>query len=205
LALTRFVRNVDDLSDDGGYKFRFHCDTCGDGVESQYVGSSANVLKTGLQIFQMFRYLGWGRTAVDGIDRGLRGKEHDAAFEKAVNEAMVSFSKCSHCGSYSCEHCWNGAVGMCERCAPDAGEAAAIAAAQRTREERVAQTLSSGEAVGVTTCLVCSRPTGAGRFCQHCGTPTTARDACPECRTPAPAGAHFCGECGTDLTAGRAS
>lgn len=35
MALTKFVRNVDDLSDDGGYKFRFKCDSCGDGFESQ--------------------------------------------------------------------------------------------------------------------------------------------------------------------------
>ena len=205
MALTRFVRNVDDLSDDGGYKFRFHCDTCADGVESQYVSSSANVLKTGLQIFQMFRYFGWGSQAVDGIDRGLRGKEHDAAFERAVNEAMVSFSKCSHCGSWSCEHCWNGTVGMCERCAPDAGEAAAVAAAQQAREQRVAATLAGDGSVGLSTCLVCTRPTGGGRFCQHCGSPTGAQAACPECSTPAAAGAHFCGRCGHDLTAGRAS
>ena len=205
MALTRFVRNVDDLSDDGGYKFRFHCDTCGDGVESQYVRSSANVLKTGLQVFQIFRNFGWGSTAVDGVDRGLRGKEHDAAYERAVNEAMVSFSKCSHCGSYTCEHCWNAAIGLCERCAPDAGEAAAVAAAAQVRDRRIAATLTGDEFSGASTCLVCSRPTGGGRFCRHCGTPTTANAACPSCEAPLAADTRFCGGCGHDVAGGALS
>lgn len=205
MALTRFVRNVDDLSDDGGYKFRFHCDTCGDGVETQYVGSSANLLKTGLQIFQMFRNFGFGNAAVDGVDRGLRGKERDAAFEKAVHEAMVSFSKCSHCGSWSCEHCWNGAVGMCEKCAPDAGEAAAVAVAQQVREQRVQATLAGDGHVGHGTCLVCSRPPGGGQFCVHCGTSTSTTTSCAQCQAPALANAQFCGRCGHDLTAGATS
>lgn len=34
MALTKFVRNVEDISDDGGYKFRFRCDQCSDGFES---------------------------------------------------------------------------------------------------------------------------------------------------------------------------
>ena len=80
MALTEFVRNVQDLSDDGGYKFRFHCDRCADGVESQYVASAANLLKTGLQVFSMFRVFGgYARGAVEGIDRGLRGKERKQA------------------------------------------------------------------------------------------------------------------------------
>src|SRR5215467_3787313 len=111
MALTEFVRNVQDISDDGGYKFRFHCDRCSDGVESQYVSSSANLLKTGLEIFSMFRSFGsMGRHAVEGIDRGLRGKERDAAYEQAVNEAQVHFHKCSHCGQRVCGHCWNESV-----------------------------------------------------------------------------------------------
>ncbi|HKO92553.1 MAG TPA: hypothetical protein VJU61_15435, partial [Polyangiaceae bacterium] len=105
--MTEFVRNVRDISDDGGYKFRFHCDRCSDGVESQYVASAANLLKTGLEVFSMFRLFG-GRTrsAVSGIDRGLRGKERDSAYEQAVNEAKVHFNKCSHCGKWVCPHCF---------------------------------------------------------------------------------------------------
>src|SRR5689334_23366450 len=101
MALTEFVRNVQDISDDGGYKFRFHCDRCSDGVESQYVSSAANILKTGLEVFSLLRpFGGYARGAVDGIDRGLRGKEHDSAYERAVHEAKVHFNKRSHCGNW---------------------------------------------------------------------------------------------------------
>ena len=55
MALTKFVRNVEDLSDKGGYKFRFRCDRCNDGFESQYISSSANVLRGGLAVFEIGR------------------------------------------------------------------------------------------------------------------------------------------------------
>ena len=64
MALTKFVRNVDDLSDDGGYKFRFKCDSCGDGYETQYVAGSANMLKTALEVFSVFRPFGLGFSEV---------------------------------------------------------------------------------------------------------------------------------------------
>jgi Double zinc ribbon len=197
MALTEFVRNVQDLSDDGGYKFRFHCDRCSDGVESQYVRSSANVLKTGVQVMQMLRnFGGWGSTAVEGIDRGLRGKEHDAAYERAVNEAMVHFTKCSRCGLRVCEHCWNGQVGLCESCAPTSSEEAA-AAASRLQTEQAVTAVSNGEpAPGASTCPVCARPSGGGRFCQHCGASVTAVASCGQCGHQLPVGASFCGQCG---------
>lgn len=197
MALARFVRNVDDLSDDGGYKFRFRCDSCNDGVESQYVRSSANVIKTGLQVFQMFRW-GWGSNAADGIDRGLRGKERDAAYERAVDEAVSMFSKCSHCGGWVCEHCWNPAAGLCERCAPDAGEAAAIAAAaQRQQQQVLLAQADPAAAPGQITCPVCAHPSGGGLFCQNCGTPVAATRSCAHCERPVPQAAKFCPACGT--------
>lgn len=197
MALTKFVRNVDDLSDDGGYKFRFRCDRCSDGVESQYVSSSANILKTGLEIFSMFRpFGGMGRQAVDGIDRGLRGKEHDAAYERAVNEAQVHFHKCSHCGQHVCAHCWNDSVGLCEGCAPDAHELAAKEAASIAAEQRVAavRTAEAGTHAQIT-CPVCGEQAGGGKFCQSCGTSVAAR-TCKHCQSALAASAKFCGECG---------
>jgi len=198
MALTEFVRNVRDLSDDGGYKFRFHCDRCNDGVESQYVSSAANVLKTGLQIFSLFRVFGsHGAHAVEGIDRGLRGKERDSAYEKAVHEAKVHFSKCSHCGAWVCPHCYNPNAGLCEGCAPDANEAAAKHAARRAVEAKV-QAVESGQvaSVNAVTCPVCSAPSGGGKFCQSCGANLRAERRCPGCQSPLLASAKFCGECG---------
>lgn len=199
MALTKFVRNVDDLSNDGGYKFRFRCDRCRDGVESQYVSSSANLLKTGLEIFSMFRHFGGvGRQAVNGIDRGLRGKERDAAYEQAVHEATTHFNKCSHCGQWVCGHCWNGSVGLCEGCAPDASEAAAKEAARIAQQKQVAavqqQQATSHAAI---TCPVCGQESGGGKFCQSCGANVTASRACSGCKAPLQPTARFCGDCGT--------
>jgi len=198
MALTEFVRNVQDLSDDGGYKFRFHCDRCADGVESQYVASAANLLKTGLQVFSMFRVFGgYARGAVEGIDRGLRGKERDAAYEQAVNEAKVHFSKCSRCGHWVCTHCFNAAAGLCEGCAPDAHEAAAVRKAQRAAEQRVAD-VDQNPAAGLSavTCPICSAPSGGGKFCQQCGANLAAERRCQSCQSSLLPNAKFCGECG---------
>jgi hypothetical protein len=198
MALTRFVRNVDDLSDNGGYKFRFRCDLCNDGVESQYIASSANLLKIGLEAFQMFRFFRGGLRRAPQVDLGLRGKERDAAYEKAVNMAMVHFQKCSHCGKYSCAHCWNASVGLCEGCAPDASEAAAKAAAKNRLEYQVAQVHAQG-ALGapVVTCVTCGKASGGGKFCQHCGASTAPSVACKGCQAQLAPTARFCGECGT--------
>lgn len=199
MALTQFVRNVTDISDDGGYKFRFHCDRCNDGVESQYVSSSANILKTGLEVFQMFRMFGgMSRNAAQNIDRGLRGKERDAAYEKAVAEAMVHFKKCSHCGKWTCDHCWNSNVGMCEGCAPDADEAGAKLAAQQAVQKKLQHVESSGatEAPAIT-CPVCAQESGGGKFCQNCGAAVTAQKQCSKCKAPLSISSKFCGECGT--------
>lgn len=182
MALTKFVRNVDDLSDDGGYKFRFGCDRCNDGVESQYVSSSANILKTGLEIFSMFRPFGsMGRHAVQGVDRGLRGKERDAAYEAAVNEATAHFNKCSHCGQWVCAHCFNDKVGLCEGCAPDANEHAAKAAAEQARAKQVEAVRHSG---GPHTRSSPARPAATRRAAA-----SFARAAAPRSRQCAPAAA----------------
>jgi len=198
MPLTRFVRNVDDLSDDGGYKFRFHCDRCNDGVESQYVSSSANILKTGLEIFQMFRpFGGFGNQAVSNIDRGLRGKERDAAYETAVNEAAVHFHKCSHCGQHVCGHCWNDSVGLCEGCAPDAHEKAAIEAASIASAKQVEAVRSAGTTTHAQiTCPVCNQEAGGGKFCQSCGANVSATRARAKCKAALSPTARFCGECG---------
>ena len=198
MALTEFVRNVRDISDDGGYKFRFQCDRCSDGVESQYVASAANLLKTGLEVFSMFRLFGGHtRSAVNGIDRGLRGKERDSAYEQAVNEAKVHFNKCSHCGNWVCPHCFNQSVALCEGCAPDAHEAGAVRKAQLAASGRVAAVEASpNAAVSAVTCPVCSAASGGGKFCEQCGAHLAAERRCAGCNAALLASSKFCRECG---------
>jgi hypothetical protein len=195
MALTKFVRNVTDLSDDGGYKFRFCCDQCEDGIESQYIGSSANLLKTAMDVFLTFRPLSSGNSVAGAIDRGLRGKERDAAYEKAVAEAMVHFKKCAACGGWVCpEHCWNEQAGMCERCAPAPEEAAATRAATRRVDQAVAR-VEAGAEVAAVTCAVCGAQCRGGKFCESCGTAVGGTN-CQKCGQAVPPSAHFCGSCG---------
>ena len=199
MALTKFVRNVDDLSDDGGYKFRFKCDNCGDGFESLYVAASANMLKTAVEVFSAFNPFGFGgagRMAAQGIDRGLRGKEHDQAYERAMGEAQVHFKKCPSCGKWVCpEHCWNAQAGMCEACAPDAHEAAGKRAAERRVEAAVAQVDAGTASPGTASCPACGAQAGPGKFCESCGMSLDAQ-VCKHCKKPIRAGARFCAECG---------
>jgi len=199
VALTVFVRNVQDLSDDGGFKFKFCCDRCGSGVESQYVASKANLLKTAVQAFSLFRFVGWGaERAAAGLDRGLRGKERDAAYEAAVHQAMAHFRKCAACGQWVCsDHCWNDRFGMCEGCAPSAEEAAARRAAETARDRAVAAVDHAPlpPLPSMTTCPSCNAQVQGGKFCQACGASLAAR-VCAGCGASLSPSAKFCGECG---------
>jgi len=197
MALTKFVRNVKDLSDDGGFKFRFHCDKCNDGVESQYVSSASNILKTGLEVFSMFRVFGGhsARAAARNVDRGLRGKERDAAYETAIHEALAHFNKCTACGKYVCAHCWNAERTLCESCAPDEHEAAGQAAARRAARRRVDR-VEEGEEVRAASCVACGESPGSGKFCQSCGVKLGVAQ-CKSCKSELAPRAKFCGECGT--------
>jgi hypothetical protein len=200
MALTKFVRNVDDLSDDGGYKFRFHCDSCSDGFESQYVAASANLLKTALEVFTLFRPFGLragaGRRVGEAIDLGLRGKERDAAYERAVHEAQVQFRKCSGCGNWVCPaFCWNGDAGMCERCAPDEREAAIRRGMQR-RIDRALEDVEVGAAiVGPASCPACGVQARRAPFCHVCGLELRS-PRCVHCDEVLAPDARYCGECG---------
>jgi hypothetical protein len=199
VALTVFVKNVQDLSDDGGFKFKFCCDRCQNGVESQYVASKANLLKTAVQAFSIFRWAGWGaERAAEGLDRGLRGKERDAAYETAVHEAMAHFHKCAACGQWVCpEHCWNEPFGLCEACAPSAQEAASKRAAERVRDRAVeaVERQATPPPLPMVTCPACGVQTHGGKFCQACGAGLGAR-SCAACGAALTPTAKFCGDCG---------
>jgi len=199
MPLTKFVRNVQDLSDDGGFKFRFKCDRCGDGFESQYIASKSNVLKTAIDMFQVFNPVAGRISSVSqSIGRGLQGKEHDASYERAVNEASAFFKKCSTCGNWVCpENCWNENYGMCDECAPESDQAAAKEASKLACEKAV-QDIDAGriEAHSIN-CPVCGAKTLGGKFCEACGASLDVSPACAQCKAPLPVGAKFCGRCGT--------
>ncbi|NBQ53847.1 MAG: hypothetical protein EBU49_09735 [Proteobacteria bacterium] len=200
VALTQFVSNVKDLSDEGGYKFRFHCDKCGDGFESQYVAGSANLLKTAVDLFSLFRPLGgYGTQGIaKSIDRGLRGKERDTAYETAVHQAMVFFKKCNGCGKWVCpKSCWNHAFGMCEACAPNAAEEKTKKSAQHLVQKVVADTLASNSPDAKSlSCQACGHNAGDGKFCEHCGATMAQDRSCKGCGRALKPATKFCPDCG---------
>lgn len=201
MALTKFVRNVDDISNNHGFKFRFHCDRCNDGWESQFITSSANIVRGGLAVFQMFRFWGGASSHVaNEVTGGLQGKERDAAYEKAVHEAMPHFKKCTACGQWVCpENCFNAKFGMCESCAPDENEAFAKQAAMNAQQQAIARAQASNatSVEQMMSCPTCSAQNRGTKFCVKCGTPLAVQSAhCGHCGKPMAADARFCGECG---------
>jgi hypothetical protein len=197
MALVRFVRNLQDLSDDGGFQFRFCCDRCHDGFDSDYVSSKGNLFETAVHAFELFRPLGGSGMAALGLDRGLRGREHAAAYEKAVSQVMVQFKKCAACNQWVCpENCWNERYGMCEDCAPDEREAVARQSARLAVEHAVMRAAQDGGGpASAVTCSVCGQQAHGDRFCEGCGSPLGMR-SCPHCGQGLSPGARFCGGCG---------
>lgn len=207
MGLTRFVSNVDDLSDSGGYKFRFKCDLCQNGVESHYESSSSNILKTGLEVFSLFSPLlefGFEMASdskiANRVDRGLRGKERDRAYERAVHEAMALFKSCQGCNKWVCpESCWNPEFGLCEGCAPNTHEVLAKEAAARAHQEAMARAAATSPPP--RRCPLCSQPADSGKYCSHCGTPLVSSRACRKCQQPMGLTDRFCAECGYQAAA----
>jgi hypothetical protein len=151
-----------------------------------------------MDVFQVFNPLagGFGR-ASQSIGRGLQGKERDAAYERAINEAMVFFKKCATCGHWVCpENCWNEKYGMCDACAPESEQAAAKEASKLARD-RAVQDIDAGRGAShVINCPMCGVKTQGGKFCEACGASLAVSALCPQCKAPLAAGAKFCGSCG---------
>ncbi len=63
----------------------------------------------------------------------------------------------------------------------------------------------SGGAAGTTPCPKCQSPVPAGaKFCGNCGTVMAAGGVCAKCQTPLTPGSKFCGNCGQALAAAAA-
>ena len=116
MALLEYPANVDDLSGDKGFQWKFHCDLCGSGFDSKFIPSkSANKARR-------LGFLGSGLSAIGSVASGSSGSggiygasqganaasqfqgmsaqwhtEHDNAFQQAVNEAKVHFQRCPRC------------------------------------------------------------------------------------------------------------
>jgi membrane protease subunit (stomatin/prohibitin family) len=208
-----FTRNYADHSSYEGFVFEFFCDLCGDGFKTTFVQSKTykkGALLRGLQsvVGSVGGTAGWaagsGAGAMAGKFDGMSPawhKEHEAAFEKAQNEAKGYFKRCPRCKRYVCESDWNEQEGLCVDDAPR--EAVEVAAAKADkmvsdiREKAGKTTVFAGEIkTKQTICPECGKPAGTGKFCSNCGAPLDVLK-CPKCGAESPIGTKFCGECGT--------
>jgi Double zinc ribbon len=222
MALLDHPRNVDDLSVDKGFQWKFHCDLCGGGYDTTFIPSKSQAssrrlgfLSSGLSamgsltsnVTQTSGMYGAGQMASAGSQfQGMSAAwhtEHDRAFQQAVNEAKVHFKNCPKCKSYVCADDWNDEAGLCTRDAPSLAAETQATKAQVRVEQMQAQLktekLYDGDSSDrATICPTCGKPSGAGKFCQNCGAPLGYKE-CAKCHHQNPPTVSFCGECGTKL------
>jgi len=222
MPLLDHPRNVDDLSNDKGFQWRFYCDRCHSGFDTTFIPSRSQASA------RRFGFLSSSLSAVGSMassltdSGGLYGasqgagavsqfkgmsadwhREHDKAFEQAVNETKTHFKKCPRCNLYICSDEWNDEAGLCTTDAPSlTTELQSTKAQVRVEQMQTAvkaQTLFDGDTTDRTTlCATCGKPSGSGKFCQNCGSPLGYKE-CSKCHHQNPPTVSFCGECGTKL------
>lgn len=224
MALLEYPENVDDLSGDKGFQWRFHCDLCRSGYDTTFIPSKSGAssrrlgfLSSGLSsIGTMASSLTgnaasglYGAGQAAGAASQFQGmsaawhKEHDNAFQQAVAEALHHFSRCPKCRQYVCASDWNTEAGLCTIDAPSFSAALQAAKAQtridQMQEAVKAQPQFTGDSSDrATLCPACGKPSGAGKFCNNCGSPLGFK-SCPSCHAQNPPTVSFCGECGGRL------
>src|SRR5512137_444632 len=119
-GFTPFTSNYSDLSDENGYQFEFRCDVCGNGYKSEFIRSSLGTASSVLGGASNLLGGLWGarnaaQSARDLMDRGAR----DDALEKASNEIMPLFTRCTGCNKWVDETCFNRDRNLCTSCAPN--------------------------------------------------------------------------------------
>ena len=214
-----FTRNYKDHSNKTGFQFTFFCDICGNGFKTNFTESKTHRKRgplKGLGKALSFASsvagsdIGYDlRRGTDALSDRFNGmtaewhKEHEQAFELAMNEAKQRFNRCPKCHKWVCDHCWNEQEGLCVEDAPRAS--AEIAAA---RSEKMVKDIKDAAAdtqvftgkieKQQTICPRCGKHAGEGKFCINCGEPLQLLK-CSKCGAKNPSGQRFCGECGTRL------
>jgi uncharacterized protein (UPF0212 family) len=203
-GFTPFTSNYQDLSNNQGYQFEFRCDICQSGYRSEW---QKNLLGTGASILGgASSVIGglWGarnaaQSAQDITDRAGR----DKALEKASNEIMPLFHRCTRCNNWVDETCFNKARGLCVNCAPNLAaemeaERSSVELSQM-REAMSTQKVFSGDvSARATECPSCGKPVGSEKFCGNCGTPLGV-SKCPKCGAELAGDTRFCGNCGSKV------
>lgn len=218
MAMQSFTSNFEDDSTEAGFQFEFKCDLCGDGYKTSFI-ESATYRKGGFfrnltgGISSGARIFGLDNLAY-GIDRGssffnskFEGmtpewhKEHEAAFEKAMNEAKNHFHRCHGCKKWVCDDDYNEDDNLCVECSPRENTEVAKARAERMveqiREKASEASIFSGSIdKRQVVCHVCGKPVSQGKFCNNCGAQISMSN-CKKCNAKLQPGSKFCSECGT--------
>jgi membrane protease subunit (stomatin/prohibitin family) len=209
-----FTKNYSDLCTEQGFQFEFYCDRCGSGYRTKFkpsvLGSVSGAMDTASSLLG-----GIFGKAADLSERARSAsweKEHDQAFEAAMQELRPDFVQCPRCQSWVCrKKCWNDRKGLCKECAPDMGVEMAAAQSSRTVEEIWAHSQMAEEdrqmlqekswRKGIrATCPNCNAPlANNAKFCPECGTKIEAQAHCIECGAKLAPNAKFCAECGAKV------
>jgi ribosomal protein L40E len=212
-----FTRNYHDNSTEAGFSFEFYCDVCGDGYKTRFIESKtyrkggllrglAGGISTGARMLGLHDLAYGVERGSDIVNRKFDGmtpewhKEHEEAFDMAMNEAKNHFHRCHGCQKWVCDADFNDDDGLCVECTPRENTMVAKARAERMadeiREKAVSSTVFTGKIDNrQIVCPQCGKPVTQGKFCNNCGA-SVSMLKCSRCGAPIQAGAKFCSECG---------
>ena len=108
----------EDLSTERGVQFRFRCDACGRGYETQLQTFTTrhvpDLLHGAAGLFGAI----WDAGDSTRHIHHHGGHVHDEALAMALAEARANFQHCTGCGRWVCSRlCWDLAAGLCKECA----------------------------------------------------------------------------------------
>lgn len=210
--LIEFTRNYSDLSTNQGFQFEFYCNLCGTGYRTPFkpsmLGSVSGAMDTASSLFG-----GIFGKAADVSERARSAsweKEHDQAFQKAMNDLRPAFAQCPKCNNWVCrKKCWNAARGLCKECAPDIGVEMAAAQAEKAVQAVQEKAEASDEDLKAiskegawkqtltASCPNCHAPIAKNiKFCPECGAKIQTQAFCSACGAKLLPNAKFCAECG---------
>lgn len=210
MALIQFTRNHSDHSTDRGFQFEFFCDRCGNGYRTPFVSSTTGAISSVLDSASnlLGGIFGNAANAANSLRSAAWEKEHDAAFQAALEEARPHFKKCKRCGKWVDEDCWNGPRGLCKDCAPNLEEEFSNIQTQATMQQAREKALSANlvdesrfKQTIAGACPHCGAALTGGKFCPECGQPVVKKKFCTECGQEIQAGVKFCPECGAKQAA----
>ena len=206
MALIKFTRNHNDLSTDRGFQFEFFCDRCGSGYQSTFQGSASSTMTNVLDVASglLGGILGNVADAGHRVHSAAWEKQHDAAFQKAIEEVKPYFKQCKRCAKWVDDTCWNPQRGLCLDCAPDleaeysaAQTEAAVQQARQVAQEATYVTKDKFEKTVVGACPNCGASLAPNaKFCGECGQPVKREKFCTECGAKMEGSPKFCPECG---------